>query len=645
MRKDTVARARLPGLDVGRLLAGLQRGSVPGANDNVGFLCEKFSSLLDRLHLAESGDQECEDRCRVLELKIRAEHTEQQADQVELETVAGAASSEQNKLKDSLSEVRREEADMNEELQRARGEAESLMQQRSVLEDKCAQEQGRLNEANLRVRQLKMSTGGDDLRKMEGQVQALSLQYTSTAEALQQCRDDALRDDARLTKLRAEILGEEEAREHASLEASAQREELNDTSSDLGRLKEGLTEVQVALQTCEDQLQRRSERGHALRAELQRRELWLVSATQRLESFQGVDLGCERVLTDTAEVSAVIAFEEVESREVEAATRVKAWEICDSELRCRENDQRLQEVLNDRGVVRARRNTTQDEHAELERNVEQLRHDQAAGGGMRSNLEKEMELLFAEADAFRQERADKLVDHAEMQHKLQWMTPSLSEARRRLHELEDGLEAAQGAATKEQQQTDRLERETTVCQEKMRALREQNVRLSEQVTQMEAQLAQSASSLTRRPSSNSRIVPGAARRVGGRPLSAAMARASSSPRCLLAPPKAIVDEVEARGPSPFQTTTPALRPTPPLPGWGETPDNRSGNVSYRALRTGSDDGKSPNLSHWPSHPGSEAADSVDEPGGCVVPSEHLSYLRHWISKEDERLGAPPSRAR
>ena len=107
----------------------------------------------------------------------------------------------------------------SEELQRARGEAESLMQQRSVLEDKCSHEQGRLNEANLRVRQLKMSTGGDDLRKMEGQVQALSLQYTSTAEALQQCRDDALRDDARLTKLRAEILGEEEAREHASLEA------------------------------------------------------------------------------------------------------------------------------------------------------------------------------------------------------------------------------------------------------------------------------------------------------------------------------------------------------------------------------------------------------------------------------------------
>ena len=60
---------------------------------------------------------------------------------------------------------------------------------------------------------------------------------------------------------------------------------------------------------------------------------------------------------------------------------------------------------------------------------------------------------------------------------------------------------------------------------------------------------------------------------------------------------------------------------------------------------GSDDGKSPNLSHWPSRPGSEAADSVDEPCGSVVPNEHLCYLRHWISKEDERPGAPPSRAR
>ena len=70
--------------------------------------------------------------------------------------------------------------------------------------------------------------------------------------------------------------------------------------------------------------------------------------------------------------------------------------------------QRLQEVS--LGLVRARRKTAQDKHTELERSVEQLRrHDQATGGGVRSNLEKEMELLFAEADALRQERADRLM--------------------------------------------------------------------------------------------------------------------------------------------------------------------------------------------------------------------------------------------
>ena len=55
--------------------------------------------------------------------------------------------------------------------------------------------------------------------------------------------------------------------------------------------------------------------------------------------------------------------------------------------------------------------------------MEQLRHDQDTGGCARSNLEKEMELLFAEADALRQERADRPVKHAEIQHRLQCMTP------------------------------------------------------------------------------------------------------------------------------------------------------------------------------------------------------------------------------
>ena len=69
----------------------------------------------------------------------------------------------------------------------------------------------------------------------------------------------------------------------------------------------------------------------------------------------------------------------------------------------------MQEVLNEGGLVRARRKTAQDEHMELERGVEQLRHDQVTGGGVRSKLEKEMELLFAEAVALRQESVGRLM--------------------------------------------------------------------------------------------------------------------------------------------------------------------------------------------------------------------------------------------
>ena len=76
-------------------------------------------------------------------------------------------------------------------------------------------------------------------------------------------------------------------------------------------------------------------------------------------------------------------------------------------------------------------------HTELERNPEQLRHDQATGSGMRSNLEKEMELLFVEPDVLRQERADRLMEHAELQHRLQCMIP----CRKRVAEVASPLAA------------------------------------------------------------------------------------------------------------------------------------------------------------------------------------------------------------
>ena len=79
------------------------------------------------------------------------------------------------------------------------------------------------------------------------------------------------------------------------------------------------------------------------------------------------------------------------------------------------------------GACQAEDRTAQDEHTELERSVEQLRHNQAT-----RTWRRRWSCCSQRADALRQERADRLMYHAEMQHRLQCMTPSLSKAGRRL---------------------------------------------------------------------------------------------------------------------------------------------------------------------------------------------------------------------
>ena len=81
--------------------------------------------------------------------------------------------------------------------------------------------------------------------------------------------------------------------------------------------------------------------------------------------------------------------------------------------------------------------TNTHKHTETLAHVYRQQHSGRSNGAHRSSFStpiltlaprgrtwrKRWNFLFAEADAFRQERADKLVDHAEMQHRLQWMTP------------------------------------------------------------------------------------------------------------------------------------------------------------------------------------------------------------------------------
>ena len=98
----------------------------------------------------------------------------------------------------------------------------------------------------------------------------------------------------------------------------------------------------------------------------------------------------------------------------------------DSELRCRELEQRLQEVLNEGGLVRARRKSAQDKHTELERSVEQLRHDHVTGGG-------------GEGDGAAVRRGRRLASgaHRQVQNRLQCMTP----CRKRVAEVASPLAA------------------------------------------------------------------------------------------------------------------------------------------------------------------------------------------------------------
>jgi len=50
--QQKVGLNKFRGLDMHTLLAGLQRGTVPEADDNVAFLCQKFTKLMERLQRA-----------------------------------------------------------------------------------------------------------------------------------------------------------------------------------------------------------------------------------------------------------------------------------------------------------------------------------------------------------------------------------------------------------------------------------------------------------------------------------------------------------------------------------------------------------------------------------------------------------------
>eukprot|EP00928_Gymnodinium_smaydae_P018499 TRINITY_DN17037_c0_g2_i1.p1 TRINITY_DN17037_c0_g2~~TRINITY_DN17037_c0_g2_i1.p1 ORF type:complete len:879 (+),score=226.26 TRINITY_DN17037_c0_g2_i1:137-2638(+) len=482
------------GLDVARLLRGLQRGSVPGADASVVFLCQKFSLLLERLQRAEQGHAAGWERCGFLEAEVRSEEAAAERERSEHEAAAAKASGECGALRASLSKAQQELARMEAELQRAQAEREDLARRRASLDEQCAGERARLAEANNRIRQLQMSrpTGADELRQLQERFETLSARYAATAAELKGTLERTARDDARAAELKAEASEEDEARARFSDNAASQREDLRVALSELALLRERFAEVQASVQCCGAELARRTEGKQALRRELQRREVWLATNVPKVENLRRVERGLERVLADIAEARSQLQVEEAAELQAIAANGVVEASLEDSEARLAERAQRLAEVERESALISSEEAAAEDERQQLEASMDQLRHDQVASGGLCQNLEGETRLLLAETEALKRERDGFLASRSEMQQRLTLVGPALREARSHLRHLEDRIAATQGAGAQEQQLNGRYEREIVGCQDKLSVLRDENVQLSEHCTEFEAELVNAA---------------------------------------------------------------------------------------------------------------------------------------------------------
>jgi chromosome segregation ATPase len=636
----------------------LQRGTVPGGDANVAFLCQKYTALLERLRLAEDGERHLEACAAGISTEIRSEEAAEEAERSELEAAANSVKEDVLKLEADISEARAEEALAQEDLCKARAEAEDCQSRRAALDEQCASERSRLVEVNSRFRQLqiKRPASQTELKRLQSQLQTLKAQYNAASEELTGHRERATRDEAQLSELKAEALSEEESRDHASELAAKHREELSEALSELSLLKERLTEAQVGVQRCEDELERRAERRLAIQAEIQKYDIWLGNASRQMEDLHEVDRGLARVHIDTTEVRANLSLEEAEVRSAEAASEVKEAAVEKAEREFLEQAQRLKATEGERESLQSEVRNAEEEQSQLEAVIEQLHHDQATSGGLRRNLEHETQLLLAEAERLRKERDVQVAERSEMLQRLRLLTPALTDARRRARELEDSVEAMRAEATRERQLADRLEREAGVCQDKMRVLRDQNVRLAEQCTELEAQLACASS---RRPQalrarstsacgSRTRSTTSIDRpRRGSR---GPLANGSSSARGGAILPLGLRMPLTVRGRfgSEAEVEDPAIHDVVLI---GEHPMQPPA-ASQRPSAPLSVDALGPDI-EIDAHGMNQSRDFELDGGGAsrsagTTPREasrnhNLQYLKEWIQSEDERLGGTPRR--
>jgi len=453
---------------------------------------------------------------------------------------------------------------------------------------------------------------------------------TAAAADLETLKERSRRDEDRLAKLKSEIVAEEEARDRAAAEAGLHRDDVEQALGDLAGLQEQLAEQQVIIQRCAGEVQRYCDRRSTIQQDINRRRSWTAEAQKDIEGLRDTEQGVELVIADTHTISGKCRVEEEEIRFAMAANASKKAELTAVEEQLAKQTERLVQAERQRDDVKAEAVTAEAEEAKLSAVVEQLRHDQAAEGGMRRNLENELQIVSAEAEKLRRELATLKAEKLESHQRLQLIAPALHEARRRVRELESQLEACQSESSHEKALSERLERETDVCQDKLRALRDENVRLSESCTELEAQLLQpqflrtglsatspapapQRSTSAGLPSSRSQRVARQASRGSAAPRSgsagsASASRLSGSRGCVSSPRRRI---------APTAPRTPRLaaaaRPTFFAASAGFETPGETGPIDLRAV---------------PSY-------GVAEPSATPT----LLYLRNWIQQEEERLSA------
>jgi len=607
---------------------------VTGADASVDFLCQKFSALVERLQKAEAGERQLEESCAQIEAKLASEEQGAHAERHQLELAAIAAREEARQVESQVSEVICAEAESQKQLTAVRAETEALTQRKKSLDEVCLSERAKLAESHSRLRQQQMSRpeGKEELRRLQGQMESLTARSTAAAADLETLKERSRRDEDRLAKLKSEIVAEEEARDRAAAEAGLHRDDVEQALGDVASLQEQLAEQQVSIQRCAGEVQRYCDRRSAIQQEINRRRSWTAEAQKDIEGLRDTEQGVEMVIADTNTISGKCRVEEEEVRLAMAANASKKAELTAVEEQLAQQTERLAQAERQRDDVKAEAVAAEAEEAKLAAVVEQLRHDQAAEGGMRRNLENELQIVSAEAEKLRRELATSKAEKLESHQRLQLIAPALHEARRRVRELESQLEVCQSESSHEKALSERLERETDVCQDKLRALRDENVRLSESCTELEAQLLQpqflraglaatspapapQRSTSAGLPSSRSQRMARQASRGSAAPragsagsASASRLSGSRSRGCLSSPRRRI---------APTAPRTPRLAaaagPTLVAASAGFETPGETGSIDLRAV---------------PSY-------GVAEPSATPT----LLYLRNWIQQEEERLSA------